>query len=91
MVMQGITYSINRHVKLYSLGDHISLDDVLLIEKKIKDSKKHMTGVTGTDVIDFLGIESSPKDRLSIASCIRRNVSTVSINYAQGKLMQNTF
>ena len=90
--MQGITYSINRHVKLYSLGeDHISLDDVLLIEKKIKDSKKHMTGVTETDVIDFLGIESSPKDRLSIASCIRRNVSTVSINYAQGKLMQNTF
>ena len=89
--MQGITYSINRHVKLYSLGeDHISLDDVLLIEKKIKDSKKHMTGVTETDVIDFLGIESS-KDRLSIASCIRRNVSTVSINYAQGKLMQNTF
>ena len=87
--MQGITYNINRHVKLYSLGeDHISLDDVLLIEKKIKDSKKHMTGVTGTDVIDFLGIESSPKDRLS---CIRRNVSTVSINYAQGKLMQNTF
>ena len=55
--MQGITYNINRHVKLYSLGeDHISLDDVLLIEKKIKDSKKHKTGVTGTDVIDFLGI-----------------------------------
>ena len=52
--MQGITYNINRHVKLYSLGeDHISLDDVLLIEKKIKDSKKHMTGVTGTDVIDL--------------------------------------
>ena len=89
--MQGITYNINRHVKLYSLGeDHISLDDVLLIEKKIKDSKKHMTGVTGTNVIDFLGIEYS-KDRLSIASCIRRNVSTVSINYAQGKRMQNTF
>ena len=53
------------------------MGDLLLIEKKIKESKKHMAAVTGTDVIDFLGIECSPKDRLSIRSCIRQNVRKV--------------
>ena len=66
-----------KNVKSYCLGEeHISLGGLLLIEKKIKESKKHMTAVTGTDVIDFLGIECS-QDRLSISSCIRHNVRKV--------------
>ena len=56
---------------------HYSLDNLLWAEKKVRESRKQSRPVTGTEVIDFLGIDSSAHDRKSIASCIRYNVSVV--------------
>ena len=51
------------HYYICFLGEeHISLGNLLLIEKKIRKSRRRIAAVTGTDVIDFLGIESSSED-----------------------------
>ena len=68
------------HYYICFLGEeHISLGN-LLIEKKIRESRRRIAAVTGTDVIDFLGIESSSEDRHSIAICIRHNVRIICFN-----------
>ena len=69
--------SVNRIVFIGK--DSISLDDLLWAETKVRDSRKHARAVTGTEIIDFLGITSSSHDRKLIASCIRRNVCIIII------------
>ena len=68
--------SVNRIVFIGK--DSISLDDLLWAETKVRESRKHARAVTGTEIIDFLGITSS-HDRKLIASCIRRNVCIIII------------